>query len=193
MKIDLNEPMRRSAVRTIDAFTKELFQFLKTKPLEDISIGELCDAANYPRSTFYNYFDDIYDLTNCLWSRIAMEIDIDSFNNINHTERTKELFNRIYEYMKSMEDSINIILKHNDAGGKLIESLKKYMTVKIRKIMDACPESTSFPIPYAIMVMHYSNTITMILEQCFLQRKKLTKEEALKYLDYLIGTLERNK
>ena len=34
-------------------------------PLEKISVQKICDICNYPRSTFYNYFEDIYDLMDC--------------------------------------------------------------------------------------------------------------------------------
>lgn len=193
MKINRTEPMRRSAVRTINAFTKELFRLIKVKQLENISIGELCDCANYPRSTFYNYFDDIYDLTQCLLENTASEMNIDAYREIRHGERTMQLFNRCYEYMKSMENSIDKILKHNNEDGKLMEILKKFINQKVKEIMETCPESEKFPIPYSIMIVHYCNTITELLEQCFLEKVKLSKEEALTYLDYLIGTLERNK
>ncbi len=32
------------------------------KPIEKISIRELTDTAGYNRTTFYNYFSDIYDV-----------------------------------------------------------------------------------------------------------------------------------
>ncbi|ETJ34337.1 hypothetical protein Q604_UNBC11238G0001, partial [human gut metagenome] len=39
------------------------------------TINELCEKANYPRATFYNYFDDINDLLNYCWPRIARAVE----------------------------------------------------------------------------------------------------------------------
>lgn len=43
-----------------DAFTKLLLQ----KPIQSISIKELCDLAGINRGTFYTHYVDIYDLRN---------------------------------------------------------------------------------------------------------------------------------
>ena len=57
MKYDLTKPLTRGAKRTLDAFRREMFSLLSEKPFEEITVGELCENAQYPRATFYNYFD----------------------------------------------------------------------------------------------------------------------------------------
>ena len=37
------------------------------------SVQKICDICNYPRSTFYNYFDDIYDLMDYCWIAIMKD------------------------------------------------------------------------------------------------------------------------
>ena len=44
--------------KLIDAF----FELYKTTPIEKISISQICAIAGYHRSTFYEYYSDIYDL-----------------------------------------------------------------------------------------------------------------------------------
>jgi len=39
-----------------------LFELMKEKPLNKISITEICSLADVNRSTFYSYYEDIYDL-----------------------------------------------------------------------------------------------------------------------------------
>lgn len=41
-------------------------QFYQTRPIEKISVSELCKKTGYNRSTFYKNFEDIYDLLNQL-------------------------------------------------------------------------------------------------------------------------------
>lgn len=45
------------------AFVDALVILRKKKRIEKISVKELTDAAGYNRTTFYNYFKDIYDLS----------------------------------------------------------------------------------------------------------------------------------
>lgn len=47
---------------------------LEQKPFESIQVNELCQACMIPKSTFYNYFDDKYDLLNYLFQRWEEQI-----------------------------------------------------------------------------------------------------------------------
>lgn len=193
MKFNLNEKLKRSTVRTLNDFSRIMFSLLEKKAFEDITIGEICEASNYQRSTFYNYFDDIFDLMDYCWIAITEEMHIDEYEIIDQEKRTWQLFNHMYDYMMSMQEAISSILLHNESNGKLLESLKKYMKQKIKEIMLNCPEAEEFPISYEVVTEHYSNTIELILEQCFLKKKKMSKKEALVCLDFFLGTLERSK
>ena len=42
-----------------------------------------------------------------------------------------------------------------------------------------------------IIIMHYSNTLQMVLEFCFLRKDSISKEEARISIDYLLGSLEK--
>lgn len=43
-------------------FLTAFWKLYEKKELEKISIRELCQTAGYNRTTFYVYYDDIYDL-----------------------------------------------------------------------------------------------------------------------------------
>lgn len=193
MKINLNNKLRRSTVRTLDDFSRAIFFLMEKKKVEDITIGEICNHANYPRSTFYNYFEDIYDLLDYCWFTVTKEMDIADYASIEHDERTTVLFEHIYEYMMSMEETIDKILRHNNENGQMVQSIKKFMKQKIQEIFLSCPEKEIFKIPYDIAIEHYSNTFELILGKCFLQKDRISKEQAVDCLNFLLGTLERNK
>lgn len=59
--------------------SSRLFKLLTEKPFEKITLKELCDTAMIPRSTFYRYFEDKYDLLGyCLQNFFEnMDLDID--------------------------------------------------------------------------------------------------------------------
>ncbi|MCI2788736.1 TetR/AcrR family transcriptional regulator [Staphylococcus warneri] len=99
MKYDTNKKMTKFAERTLKEFAKILFWTLKTKPLEKITINELCEKANYPRATFYNYIDDINDLLNYCWQRIASDMVVDNYDSLTPEKRPYILFERCYDYL----------------------------------------------------------------------------------------------
>lgn len=51
-----------SARRTYLLLSQALFTLLETTPFEKITLTQLCEYSLVPRSTFYRYFEDKYDL-----------------------------------------------------------------------------------------------------------------------------------
>lgn len=49
---------------TKQEFITAFWKLYERKPIEKISISQLCQTAGYNRATFYNHFENIYDLLN---------------------------------------------------------------------------------------------------------------------------------
>lgn len=190
MKLDQIDKSKSFTKRLLNDFSTGLFALLQEKKLESITIAELCDKTSYPRSTFYNYFEDIYALMDYCWESISEQIKINDFQSIAHDKRTLALFDMVYDYMEANRRPIDKLLKYNHADGAMLLSLGRYIKKTIYHIVTECPFSYKYPVPYDIIAQHYSNTVQMILSACFLD-KSITKKEALDYLDFLLGTLEK--
>ena len=52
------------------------------KPLEKITIKELCESAQINKSTFYSHYKDIYDLSDHLEEEVVASIT----NSVSHPE-----------------------------------------------------------------------------------------------------------
>lgn len=52
----------RRAAYSKKMIRESLYELMKTKPLNKITIKEICEKADVNRSTFYAYYMDIYDL-----------------------------------------------------------------------------------------------------------------------------------
>ena len=52
MKYDLSKSITRGAKRTLDALSGSMFFLLSEKSFEEITVGALCEQAQYPRATF---------------------------------------------------------------------------------------------------------------------------------------------
>lgn len=190
MKLDQFDRNRSFIRRLLNDFTKGLLELLQKKPLEEITVGELCERVHYPRSTFYNYFEDIYALMDYCWQAISEQMKITEFQDIAHDRRTLLLFNRAYDYMDAHRSIIEALLKHNPADGAMLQSLNKFVRKLIYSMVKECPFSCKYPVPYEMIARHYSNTVQMILSACFLDGQ-ITKAEAESYLEFLLGTIEK--
>lgn len=190
MKIDQIDKSKSFTKRLLSDFSSGLLELLKEKKLESITIAQLCAKTNYPRSTFYNYFEDIYDLMDYCWETVSEQVKITDFQSIEHDKRTLALFDMVYDYMEENRASIDRLLKHNPVEGAMLLSLDTFIKKTIYHMVTECPFSYKYPVPYEIIAQHYSNTVQMVLSACFLD-KAITKKEALSYIDFLLGTLEK--
>ena len=191
MKAERKDADRNFTKRVMADFTGALFELLQEKSLESISATELCKRCSYPRSTFYNYFEDIYAVMEDCWKGLSSEMELDHFQEIPHEERTVTLFTMLYTYMEQHEQMFHRLLKHNPADGAMRRSLNAYMRKTIEQMIRECPESDNYPVPLEVVAEHYSNTIWMLVEHCFLMQDHMDRESALRCLTYLLGTLEK--
>lgn len=191
MKYDLSKKTNRFVERTLRGFSETLFSLLEKKKFEDIKVNELCNACNYTRATFYNYFQDIYDLLDYCWENMSIKINIEDYKSIEPEERTQVLFERLYEFFEKEKDIVNRIMSNNEIDGAMAESLKRFMLLKIREIVSSCGCVEKQNMPLEMITMHYSNTLQMVLEFCFLRKDSISKEEAKIGIDYLLGSLEK--
>ena len=74
---------------------KTAFMDLRAKkPLEKISVKELCEAAYINKSTFYSHYEDIYALSDALEYETVLSIISSIRRNLDYTFTNPELFTR---------------------------------------------------------------------------------------------------
>lgn len=185
----MHKKMTRGAERTLNDFTNTMFMLLSEQNFEEITVGELCRRANYPRATFYNYFDDKFDLLNYCWIFLTQEIHLEEHNCMPHEETLYIFFDRIYDFSKRNEKKIRSILIYNSEISYMFSSFQNYMNSKIREIFGTCPASGKHDIPQEILAEHYSNTLLLIWQWCILKNQDCTKEQACSYLRNLVENL----
>lgn len=66
-------PRQNYRERTKNRLSKALFELLEEKPIRKITISEICEKAMLHRTTFYNYFYDIFDLAGYGLERLTAE------------------------------------------------------------------------------------------------------------------------
>ena len=191
MKSKLSDKTSRFVKRTLADFSERMSVMLADMPLEEISVQKICDICNYPRSTFYNYFDDIYDLMDYCWIAIMKDMDIEKYLNVQGEQNTEQIFSFLYEYLDRYRPQIYRILSKNGLEGRCMASLRAFMKKQIGQIISKCPGTRDFPVREDIMVDYYAATLEMLLEKCFFAKEQLSKEEALQTVDFLLGSVEK--
>ena len=191
MKHDLNKKMTKGTIRTLSDFRCAMFRLLSELSFEDITVGEICIAANYPRATFYNYFEDKYDLLEYCFSWIISSLYIDNFKEEKSEDLLYLYFDRAFDFLTEHREVVEKILKSNGEEGYFSSSIHTYLQKVLRKIFQAtnCNKSHG-NIPKELLAEHYCNTIILLLKWSFLTRHKCTKEEAHNYIGMLLGGIK---
>lgn len=185
MKIDTNKKMTLGTQRILKAFSSALLHTLANKSFEEITVGELCEIAMYPRATFYNYFDDKYDLFNYCVSLVFQKINIDDYQDIDEEQRLYVFFERFFDLAQAHMDIVKPIFK-NDINGVLLSYIAIQLNSVIQKFVVNCERFNTCPLPSSMISQHYTNTIMLVIQYCIIQNNRPTKEQALYYLEYCL-------
>ncbi len=98
------------------------------KPLEKLTVKELCEAARINKSTFYVYYRDVYDLSDKIEDEIVTEVlkSLDNTDMIlsNSAEFSKSLF-RAYSGQTELIAAVFSGMRAEQLPRKIEASLKK--------------------------------------------------------------------
>ena len=90
----------RRILITKQLLCESFISLLKQKPIDKISVTELCQAANVNRGSFYAHYADVYDLLGQI-EGIVYERLCDAVRNCNYTRSDFPLINRVIEAVKA--------------------------------------------------------------------------------------------
>ena len=99
----MNTPNNKRARATEKCLKNTLMALLKDKELADISVTELCEAADIDRSTFYAHDEDVAALGN------ACAADIEK--QLSEVSCSADDFTWIFEYIKEHPDVFSIYFR----------------------------------------------------------------------------------
>ncbi len=188
MKYDLSKQLTRGAKRTLSAFSETMFTLISQKPFEKITVNEICQASQFPRATFYNYFEDKYDLLTYCWHLLAAEIEVDNVGKIESDQALMVYFDRFYDLLQQQQLLLNQILQNNQLPGALANSFISYLKKIMQQIFyKSLTYIDNDQVPIELMADHFSETVILILEWIFLKQKSVTKAEAHQYLGIFLN------
>lgn len=185
MKYSAQDKLTRNAQRVLRDFVVAMRDQLAESPFAKITVNDLCNEANYPRSTFYNYFDDKFDLLNYCWSQAIALIGLDQVHATAGETVLLETFDRLYVLLTTHQDYVNQVLANNNYAF-LRANLYEYMVTIAQKMFhDAFACESDLPIEMS--VEHCFDTITTVLNWIFVKQHPTTLAQAHRYLAELYG------
>lgn len=147
---------------------------------------ESCANRRNIPATFYNYFDDKYDLLNYCWLSLAEKIGLSEYHHAPENEMLYLFFDRIYAFTKQHSELISRVLSHNPEVGYMFSSFRNFLSSQMRRIFKDCPDAMHKDIPNELLSDHYSNTLFLVWQWSAVKHTDCAKETAHAYLKQLL-------
>ena len=186
MKYNLYEKQSKSAKRVLSAFGSALLNLLCEKSFESLTVGEICNKADYPRATFYNYFDDKNDMLNYYWFRLASSVNVNSTEYISLQAMITDYVSCLYDLAQKHFDSLRMLVLHNPLNGYFLMSCRIYLCERIKQIILENSYKNETPVPTDILSEYYINTLLIIIFRCLADSNPIEESKVKEYLMYLI-------
>ncbi|MBQ8209469.1 MAG: TetR/AcrR family transcriptional regulator C-terminal domain-containing protein [Clostridia bacterium] len=124
MKRRVSDKIAASTQKAYRALSASLFKLMEEKPFEKISTIDICQSADVPRATFYNHFEDKFDLLRYALKNIIKTVTQDLNNNINQSEYPLKIADNILSFIKANEKLAKKIVSAN-YNSVLFNEIKK--------------------------------------------------------------------
>ena len=152
-----------------------LILLMKQTNFENIKVADICKYALVNRSTFYNHYQDKYDLLDDMLTNLKNKIfNLDNYQDIKSYYLS--FFSTVLDYINEHKKSFTDILINNK-NGIMIDIL-------LNKLVKDILDNTKLKEKEIVVKFYLGGTIYLITE--YLNQDKYTKKDILDYLDKLI-------
>lgn len=177
-------------LKTKACLYRGLMNLMKTKPFEDIKISEICKESLINRSTFYDHFNDKYELIESLMNDMRKEL-VEKLNKSIKTNNIKEyyieLMKILLDHIKSNIDIYSSAIKIN-SNSIARDMMTEVIITSATKEIDERYENKS-DIPTKTIVLYYASGIINIIIESINNKKQFDTKELIHIIDELTPDL----
>ena len=178
-------------LKTKASLYRALMILMKEKEFEQIKISEICAKSMINRSTFYDHFNDKYELLESFINDLKKELEENIKINI-ETKTIKEYYMETLKIMLNyIDDNIDIysaatrINRNSIASDMMQEVVIESVTAKLNESF-----INKTKIPNKDIVLFYASGVIKILVKSLQDKNKFNKEEILETLSVLIPDVD---
>lgn len=157
--------------------TAALLDELTKKPFEQITIADICLAADYPRSTFYKYYYDKLDLFSDYlheqWQAAGIKDD----------DAPSVIFAKIEQYFRN-DETMNAILANNRTSPLFHDSLHDCLAAELQGNSYISTDSIK-EAPRDMIVDFFFNILVLFARY----RTCLSHDQAISMADHLLAPI----
>ena len=165
--------------KTRQVFVHVFCNLYSQKPIEKITIQEIAKQSGYNRSTFYQYFTDIYELLDYVEERVMKSINEEMANR----EFSSHTFQDALQCLENAEEiSIFKALLGDYGSVHFVERLKR--EVPFEKLIVDLPTNDALA-PY--IIEFYISTLLSMFRLWIRNGKDLSSEELVRLVDGLFA------
>lgn len=156
----INRKIGIAALRTSALLRTALFRLLGNIPFEKITLTRLCKEAMIPRSTFYRYFEDKFDLLNHSIDIFIEENRVKSDTVFFYSpQTTADFINILIEKIDLNKAQYKKIFEINKEGILFLHLQKGFMRVLEKQVLDAEMSGLFLQLDLKIFTLLMSNFI----------------------------------
>jgi AcrR family transcriptional regulator len=186
MKYDTTKKATIGAKRTFTVIYSALIKLLEKKDFDTLQVQEICEESMIPRATFYNYFDDKYDLLywcfSCLEKSIYSKIDIV----MDHSLDIDEIITNILDLADEYHLTLDRILKTNPKDGGLYKEFSSYFINASMRLMKSCTLTPELKVPAEMIAKMHAYAFLTVFEWAYIDKHDVPKSELFRYIHTLI-------
>jgi|GEM_PF-4895118 len=163
--------------------------YKEKKRLDDITVIELCELSDCTRTTFYAYFNNIYDLLQEIENELLSMIDailskrdLNAIKNYKMGEEIPNIYQQTYEHLAEYSDYYSVLT--GEYGDPLfVYKLKKMIRKNIEEVF-SCWDSECKDI--GICSVFISSAIVDVIPYWLTQRPELSAQEVASLMGQLM-------
>ena len=175
-------------IKTKKNLYEGLLNLMKERAFEEIKVSDICNEALTNRSTFYDHFQDKYELLDSLIKDLETDLVEKLGENANYNSAKEYYMSMIEIFLNHISNNINVyssILKKNN-NSIVMDMVSSAIYKDVEAHIRTSNKILKTDIPVEIITSYYVSAVTNICLEYIKYPNKYEKEDILKYLDTLI-------
>lgn len=178
MKNSNSGHLSASTKRTFGLLSISLMNLLEDKPFEKITTIDICKNADVPRATFYNHFEDKYDLLRYTLRSIAEQIKSDIDETKSDREYMTEIILRLLSFCMSNMNFIRKVSSESCSNTLYSETKQLLSSIIAERMTQNILKGRSYPTDIKITAEFYANGIVYTVKS-WIENGMTTPKEVL--------------